>query len=72
MSHATEILAKFFFDRSSDAAFSADDFTGSVWSGTPAHLDDLVVEGYIERPLGDKYLLTPSGRSLIAANWGGR
>lgn len=69
MNNPTDILAKFFFDRSTELAFSIDDFTSSVWSGTEADLQELVVAGYIERPLGDKFVLTPSGRSLIGANW---
>jgi len=69
MSKPTDTLANFFYDRSPDAAFSVADFTDSVWSGTVTDLEDLVVGGYIERPLGDKFVLTPSGRSLIGASW---
>ncbi len=74
MSDPTIILANFFFDRQIDATFSARDFVDGVWGGTEPHLEELLVQGYLERnSYGDTgYTLTPKGRSEISARWGGR
>ena len=74
MSDSTKILANFFYDRQIDKAFSAREFVDGVWGGTEPYLEDLLVQGYLEKnSYGESgYTLTPKGRSEISARWGGR
>lgn len=74
MSEPIKVLANFFFDREIDKAFSTREFVDGVWGGSEPHLEDLLVQGYLERSsYGESgYTLTPKGRSEISARWGGR